>query len=196
MFRFLVHLSALLWVSFLAAAVVQSHRVPNWATELVSSPPPRSPAPALIERIEQGLYKRNAPVIITEAELNDYLKKQLRISSNGPLAESLAFENFYVQCQAQGFEVRYVWKTANGHLSAASARFQVARQDNLFLIEPVAGSYGHLSVPRGFLAPLLPALTGLAQALKPELDLAFQMNQLRFEPGRIILDPQLQQQPF
>ena len=190
MFRFISYLVALLWVSLLAAGVIQAHRQPAWANSLAKSTEEGGNAPSLAERIEQGIYKRNAPVIISEGELNRYLNAHLNVSSTGPLAENIAIDRFYVQCQRDGFEVRFLWKAVNGHLAAASARFQVTRNGNQFLIEPTSGSYGRLEVPRGLMAPLLPALQSLAAALKPELDLAFQMNQLRFEPGKIVLDPQ------
>ena len=193
MFRFLSYLFALLWVSLLTAAVVQSHRTPKWASSMAikAGESPGAP-PALFERLEQGLYKRNAPVVITQAELNRYLTNHLQANDVGPLAEYLKMAHFDIQCLDKGFDVRYAWRAQNGHLAAATMHFEVRREANQFLIEPVSGSYGRLPVPRGVMAPLLPALKSLAAAIKPELDLAFQMNQLKFEPGRIVLDPRVE----
>ncbi|TLD69572.1 hypothetical protein FEM03_16575 [Phragmitibacter flavus] len=181
-------------MSLLAAGAIQSHRAPAWAESLAASKDNAgpAPAPALFERIEQGLYKRNAPVVITEAELNRYLNAHLRAMSTGPLAENISIDRFYVQCQREGFEVRLLWRATNNHPATASMRFQVTRKENQFLIEPVGGSYGRMNVPRGIMAPILPALQSLATSLKSELDLAFQMNQLKFEPGKIVLDPRLE----
>lgn len=204
MFRLLSHLFALAWVSLLAAGAIQSHRTPAWAEPFVNgnanangngnttTKEESGPAPALFERIEQGLYKRSAPVVITEAELNRYLNAHLRASSTGPLADNVAFHRFDVRCLQEGFEIRFLWLATNHHPATATVRYQVTRKGSQFLIEPMEITYGRLTVPRGFMAPVLPALQSLATALKSELDLAFQMNQLKFEPGKIVLDPRLE----
>ena len=53
----------------------------------------------------------------------------------------------------------------------------------------VRGSYGHLTLPRGMMRPLAPALDRVAAALKPEIDALFQMNQVKLLQDKLVLDP-------
>lgn len=192
MLRLFSNLFALAWLSLLTAAVIEAHRAPAWAVNLPSPAEPIPPPPNLMERMEQGLFKRNAPLVLTETEINRYLNAHLAAQDSGSLAKSRQIRHYDVQCLPGGFEIRLLWRGSHPHPSTATLQFTLRRQGNQFIIEPTTGTYGRLTVPRGFMSPLVPALQSLAQALKPEIDTAFQMNQIRFEQDQLVLDPRVE----
>ncbi len=65
----------------------------------------------------------------------------------------------------------------------------MTRDKETFVVEPRGGSLGRLAVSRGVLATLVPGVRNLCAALQEEIHAVFQMNQIRFEKNKVVLDP-------
>lgn len=189
MSRFFLRLLLVVWFSLLTAAAIEMYRPPEWAIHPESNELTDAPL-NLTERLEQAQFKRT-PTSVTEAEINRLLAAA--ITPRNRYSWIPAFESSRAVLTPNGFEVRLLWRTSRGHPLTSSLEFTVERKNNTFVIEPSQGAYGSLPLPRGFLSPMLPTLNKLVKALKPEIDMAFQMHQIHFEQGRIAFDPRPQQ---
>jgi hypothetical protein len=85
--------------------------------------------------------------------------------------------------------VIFSWKVAGRGATSASLDFTVNREGENFVVEPRQGSYGRLPVFRGMMCALTPALESLCGALDDEIHQVFEMNQIRFEKDKVVLDP-------
>ena len=193
MLRFLTNCCVLLWFSFLLAAVLQMHRPADWsqiqglesAPEGTVKPTP----PALLDRMEQAVFRRNAEMQITEAEINRYLASALEGRQTFASLLGTKFDRVALDFEAGESKACFSWKGPFGLVSTATLNFTIDRRGGQFIIEPRHGRFGQLPLPRGILCTLLPPLHTMTKGLEVEIYTLFQMNKIRFEKDRLILDP-------
>ena len=65
------------WLGFLAAAAILIHRPASLADVQGLTPQGKRPATDLLDRIEQSIWRRNAPLELSEADVNRYLASSL-----------------------------------------------------------------------------------------------------------------------
>lgn len=188
MFRFLLNFLVTIWFAFLTAVVVESHRPANLkdvpGLEVTNKATPED----LLDRIEQSVWHRNTPLELNELDVNHYLATVLNGRQSDPSSFLAQFDRLALDFQPGICRVLFLW-TTRGMRTTASVDFTVMRDRKQFVIVPVAGSYGRLPVFRGALAMLIPACRSLSSALDSEIRAILQMNQIRFEKHKVILDP-------
>lgn len=192
MFRFLINVLITLWLGFLVAAAIQVHRPASLADVQGLDAPEKLPAADVLDRIEQALWQRNAPLELGESEVNRHLATSLAGSQQYPSALLAKFDRVALSFKPGLCTVWLCW-TAGGRSVTASLDFTVARDRQNFIIEPRGGSLGRLKVVRGALTPLLPGMRHLSDALAKEIHAVFNMNQIRFENHKVVLDPRFEQ---
>jgi hypothetical protein len=125
---------------------------------------------------------------VSQAEINRHLARVLAAKLHESLGGRVKMEAVRVELEDELAHVIVVWNVL-GHRSTVSLDLAVKRLEKIFRIEVVGGAYGHLPVPRGMLRPLAPVLRGLGEALRPEIQALFQMNQVNIARGKLLLDP-------
>lgn len=198
--RFLSNLLITVWIAFLTAAAVESHRPAALGGVQGLEAPGKQPAPELLDRIEQAVWRRNAPLEISEADVNRYLAAAVtgrQVGASGMLAtfERVALSFHGADSGRPAFCRAWLVWNAGGRRSNAAIDFTINREPQQFIVEPRGGSLGRLPVFRGALAALLPGLRSLCVALDEEIEVVFQMNQIRFERHKVILDPRFETGP-
>ena len=191
MLRFLINLFLTGWLSLLAASVIQSHRQVDWSgvKGAVFTPGKEAP-PNLLDRMEQAAWRGNAALELSEADVNRYLACTLTGAQHGPSQSLARFERVILDFEPGTCRACFEWKLLGGKKYATAAiEFTVERRGGDFIIEPRRGAYGRLPVLRGMMCALMPALHSLCGALDSEIKTVFQMNQIRFEADKVVLDP-------
>ena len=188
MLRFLLNALITVWLGFLAAAAIETHRPASLAGVQGLDAPEKLPATDLLDRIEQAIWRRNAPLELSEADVNHYLASSLTGKQNYPSAALAKFDRVAVSFQPGLCRVWLCW-TAGERPVTAALDFTITRDKRNFVVEPRGGSLGRLRVFRGFLATLVPGLRNLCAALDEEIHATFQMNEIRFEKNKVVLDP-------
>ncbi|HSJ01624.1 MAG: hypothetical protein ACAI34_20120 [Verrucomicrobium sp.] len=191
MLRILSNSLLLLWLSFMLAAVIQMHRPADIERlQGLDAPTARTTtAPVLLDRMEQAVFRRNAELQITEAEANRYLASVLEGRQAFTQFTGAHFERLALDFEANECRVLMAWNGPTGRQATASLDFTIDRRGEQFIIEPRNGAYGRLPLPRGMMCALLPSLKSLTKGLDVEIYTLFQMNKIRFEKDRLILDP-------
>lgn len=190
MLRLLTNVCLLLWFSFLLAAVVQMHRPADWTRlQGLEAGPRNGGPPPLLDRMEQAVFRRNAELHISEAEANRYVAALLEGRQTLAQAVGVRFERLALDFEPDGGRVCFAWTGLFGHTATATLHFTIDRRGGQFIIEPRGGSYGRLPLPRGMLCALLPPLRSLTAQMEVEIYTLFQMNKIRFEKDRLVLDP-------
>ena len=126
---------------------------------------------------------------LTKAEVNRYLGRVVTGRQVGPTAATAHFQQVALDFEPGQCRVIFSWKVAGRGATSASLDFTVKREAENFVVEPRQGSYGRLPVFRGMMCALMPALESLCNTLDDEIHQVFQMNQIRFEKDKVILDP-------
>lgn len=188
MLRFLLNVLSTVWLGFLAAAAVEIHRPPRPADVQGIKASLKQPATDLLERIEQAVWRRSAPLELSEADVNHYIASNLAGQQKYPSALLAKFDRVAVSFQPGLCRVWLFWTVAK-HPVAAALDFTVTRDKRDFVVEPRGGSLGRLAVFRGAVSTLVPAVRSLCEALDEEIHAVFQMNQIRFEKNKVVLDP-------
>lgn len=188
MLRIFANCFLLLWLSFLVAAVIQIHRPADWSGVQGLDPEAKSPVPALLDRMEQNIFRRNAEMQITEQEANRYLATLVEGNQRVMGFAGVTFERVALDFESGKCRVCLAWRGPLGR-STASLDFSIDRRGEQFIIEPRAGAFGRLPLPRGLMITLLPSLRSLTQGMEVEIYTLFQMNKIRFDKDRLILDP-------
>ncbi len=176
----------MIMLSALAGAAWVAHRpVPLKSSEAAKlGAKPRD----LIDDLKQAAIKGSGMVEINEGELNRHLSRVLTGKMASSLGQSVKFDRLNVDFEPEVAHLTLVWNVL-GHPSTATVDLKVDRLEKVFRVEVVGGAYGHLTVPRGFLRPLAPALRGLSDALHEEIQALFQMNEVTFAQNKLVLDP-------
>jgi hypothetical protein len=184
-----------LWLAFLAAVAVESHRPATLdGVEGLTLPKANTTAPDLLDRMEQAVWHRNQPLEITESDINRYLATAISGSQKGISSSLASFDRVAVNLHParkdhpQSCVVWFRW-TSLGMPCTASLEFTLKREHNNYVIEPVRGTFGHLPVFRGALAVLIPGCRSLGAAFEEEIHALFQMNQITFMENKVVLEP-------
>jgi hypothetical protein len=191
--RFLYHVFLTLWLSFLIAAALQSHRTGDMSSVQGLGPSPdKNGGQDVLERMEQAVWRRAETLEITEVDLNRYLANALVMKQAGRSREFANFERVAVDLEPDLCRIWFVWKIA-GHATTATIDLTLKRKNDTFITEVTGGSYGRLKIlQRGALATLVPACTSLAASLDDEIHTLFQMNQIHFLKDKVLLDPRFE----
>jgi hypothetical protein len=193
--RFVVNVFLVLWLGLLTAATIESHRDVDWTgVKGLGVPAPgkeggKEAMPDLLTRMEQASWRRSAPMEVGEGEVNRYLARVVAGNQRGPTASTAQFERVALDFEPGVCRVIFAWKVAGRMSESAAVEFTVKRDGENFVVEPQGGMYGRLPVHRGMMCALTPALGSLCGALDEEISKVFQMNQIRFEKDKVLLDP-------
>jgi hypothetical protein len=195
--RFLGNLFLTLWLAFLTAAAVESHRpAPLDGVEGLTAAAKAS-APDLLDRMEQAVWHRNNNLEITETDINRYIATAVSGSQKGVSSALASFDRVAVNLvparkdRPQSCVVWFRW-TSFGIPCTASMEFTLKREQNNYVIEPVRGTFGRLPVFRGALTALVPGCRSLAAAFEEEIHALFQMNQITFVENKVVLEPRFE----
>jgi hypothetical protein len=188
--RFVINILLVLWLGLLTAATIESHRAADWSgVKGITATHGKEAPQDLLRRIEQVAYRRSAATELTEAEVNRYLARVVAGHQVGPTAGTVHFQRVALDFEPGKCRVIFSWKVAGRGATSASLDFTVKREGENFVVEPQQGSYGRLPVFRGMMCALMPALESLCGALDDEIHQVFEMNQIRFEKDKVLLDP-------
>lgn len=188
MLRFFLKVLITVWLAFLTAAAIEIHRPASLEEVAGIDATGKQPATELLDRIEQAIWRRNASLELSEADVNRYLAASLTGKQNYPSALLARFERVAVSFHPGMCRVWLCWTEGQRRLTA-SLDFTITRVGRNFVVEPRGGSLGRLPVFRGALTALVPGLRSLCGALDEEIHATFQMNQIQFEKDKVILDP-------
>jgi hypothetical protein len=188
--RFLNPVLRGLWLGVLPAATIESHRSADWShVQGLTAAPGKETPPDLLMRMEQVAWRRNAPMELSEAEVNRYLARVVSGRQHGPSAAAVQFERVALDFEPGECRVIFAWNVTGRGTASATLDFTLKREGENFVIEPHQGSYGRLPVFRGMMCALTPALESLCGALGDEIRAVFQMNQIGFRQDKVVLDP-------
>jgi hypothetical protein len=190
--RFVFNILLVLWLGLLTAATIECHRSVDWSGVKGTTATPGKEGPLdLLQKMElvSAPGRRNAAMELTEADVNRYLARVVAGRQVGPTAATVRFQRVALDFEPGDCRVIFSWKVAGRGATSASLEFTVKREGENFVVEPRQGTYGRLPVFRGMMCALMPALDSLCSALDDEIHAVFQMNQIRFEKDKVILDP-------
>jgi len=187
--KFLRQSFMLLLTSALSGAIWVAHRPADWAP-LDDQQPARPPPLGVFDQMSQASIKRSAPIEISEARINKYLREQVEPTlSQAQFSRWIRPEAPALSLKEDLAELRLRWTIAGFHLTDLTVLLAIHREAQTFRVEVLSGAYGRLKVPRGLLHPVKRSLSNLATALQPEIDVLFQMNQIRIAEHTLLLDP-------
>lgn len=186
---FITNLFLTLWLGLLTAAAILSHRPADWSKVQGLDQVGKGGVPNLMERMEQTVFRRNAPMEISETDINHYLAREIIGTQTGFSKTKVHFDKVALHFEKDLCQACFSWRSNNNKPTTASLNFAVSRNGENFVIEPKSGFYGRLPIYRGLLCTLTPALESLCVALNNEIHTVFEMNQIRFEKNKLILDP-------
>lgn len=179
----------LLVASALSAALVLAWQPADWRP-LEEIDPTQPPAPPLVGAILAATNKRTAPLTLSEARINEYLRQRVKTAPNlAAAAQWITGKPPTIALEKDHAQLRLRWLIGDTLPQDVSVRFSVYRHREKFFVEIIDGAYGRLQVPRGLLWPINPAMQSLADALEEEIEAVFEMNQMSFEPKKVVLDP-------
>lgn len=154
----------------------------------------------------QNSLDRGYEVTLSEEDINGYLSRTLAAKQNGLLGRSVTLDGAWVRLEDGRVEI-VLERRIFGHPLTISSYVQISQTvspTGTTCTEGVlhggpylkdiplnrGGRFGQLVVPQGFLHLVLPAFAGLAEAYKPEIDLALgRMARIRIEKDKLILQP-------
>ncbi len=197
MLRFLGNLLLTLWLAFLTAAAVESHRPAKLDGVEGLTPAAKANAPDLLDRMEQAVWHRNNSLEITETDINRYLATAVSGSQKGISSSLASFDRVAINLiparkdRPQSCVLWFRW-TSFGIPCTASMEFTLKRERENFVIEPVRGTFGRLPVFRGALTALIPGCRSLVTAFDEEIHALFQMNQITFVENKVVLEPRFE----
>lgn len=163
--------------------------------------PPREIG-AVLEKAIEGDYS----VLLSEKELNEWLKSELVLKQGGALAPWVVLKRVWVRLREDRAEV-IVEREICGRRATSSMYMQVAQMESekgvSTEVELHGGSYhkefprptkggrfGKLVVPQGFLILVMPEYKVLAKLFEKEIELGFQrMARIKISDKQIELDP-------
>ena len=159
---------------------------------------------AVLEKAIEGQYS----VVLTEEEMNRMLQETLELKQAGKLASWVSIKSVLVRLEDGYAEVILVRDVAGREFTQSifvqvqQAEDQKGLHTEVYLHggayhEGVpsltkGGRFGKMVVPQGFLMLVMPDFQKIAEALEPEIKLAFRdMARYEIEEGRVTLDPRL-----
>lgn len=138
--------------------------------------------PALLKQAQDANY----PVVLSERDINLYLKQVLRARQDGPLGILARYDGVAVRLYDGYAEVVIIRVLGEGHKQTVSLYLSPSNQetydgpavvtdfycpDLLFGLFPIGGRIGNVPVPQGYIALAKPAFSSLGDALEPEIEL-------------------------
>ncbi len=183
------HTLLLLVFSAFSGAVWVAHRPADWRP-LPQADRDRKPPLDVLDQLGQSAIKRSAPFELTEARVNAHLRDVLQPQvTAGVLSRWLEPQPPQIELQEEVASLRLRWLLGSRHACDLTVNLALHREETRYRVEILDGAYGRLKVPRGLLHPVRSALARLADALEPEINALFQMNQVRITEGKLMLDP-------
>jgi hypothetical protein len=168
------------------------------------NPNTQSSKPRDIKSVLENSLKRDMTVILSEAEVNLWLKENLVAKQGGEFGKHVSLDAIWVRFE-DGYAEVVMQRTIMGTPFTSSMYVQINQMLDQNKVElslhggpylkdfPMlkrGGKFGRLEVPQGFLLLVLPGYKKLAAALPEELELAFtRIARCRFERDRIAFDP-------
>jgi hypothetical protein len=190
--RFIINLWLTAWLSFLAAAAVQSQRPVDLShLQGLKAPAGKVTTPPLQDLLEQAIWHRAELFTISEADTNLYLAAVIKGRLTGVGRYFANFKRVSVDFEPELCRIWFEWEVL-GRRSAASMDVTVNREGPNFIVEIKGGSYGLLPIRRGALAAMVPCGRSLCEALEDEIHAIFQMNHVHFEKDKVVLDPRFE----
>jgi hypothetical protein len=184
------HSLLLLVFSALSGAAWVAHR-PALRPVLQASDPERRPSSiGVLDQLAQAAIKRSAPFEISESRINEHLAATLQARPAWAGAASWwRMDAPEIDLQENLAVLRMRWRVGDVHVCDLTVNLKLERAGGEFRCEVLEGAYGRLRVPRGLLHPAKAILVQLGEALRPELDALFSMNQIRIAQDKLLLDP-------
>ncbi|RBP35716.1 hypothetical protein DES53_12085 [Roseimicrobium gellanilyticum] len=190
MLRFAYNIFLVAWFGLCTAAVIQTHRAADWSKLKGLDHAAKNNTPPLMDRMEQTVWRRNSSLELSEEDVNRYLAATIAGHQVGFTGSLKPFDRVALDFEPGVARICLAWGGANEkHSTTASLDFTVKREGGNFVVEVQSGAFGRLPLPRGLMSPLVPGLQSLSESLRSEIHTVFQMNQIRFEKDKVILDP-------
>jgi hypothetical protein len=150
--------------------------------------------------------RNDAPLTLSEGEINRWLAQTLVAKQGGLLAEKISLDRVCVRLQNQRAEIIMLrhcfgypftismYLTIERSLDDTGPITTIRPTGGPYLADypypPIGGRFGKLVVPQGFLHLILPSYERLAAQFSEEINLAVvKMWRVRIEPQKLILDP-------
>ncbi len=156
-----------------------------------------------LKAVLENASKRDSTVILSETEVNQWLKENLVTKQGGELGKKISLDAVWVRFE-DGYAELIMQRTIMGTPFTSSMYVQIEQKVGQNTAElslhggpyfkdfPMikrGGHFGRLEVPQGFLLLVLPSYRKLAAAFPEELELAFtKIARCRFERDRIAFD--------
>jgi len=170
-------------------------------TELNAGSKPRE-----MKAVLENAVNRGYPVVISEGEINHWLRRTLVCKQKGLLSDYVSLEGVWVRLEKDVAEVVMERKIMGVSLTTsmylqielvsgeAAVGKRIHRHGGPYhknLYKPFRGGrFGKLVMPQGFLILLAPSYAKLADVFRDEIHLAFtEMNEIKITPRRMILNP-------
>ncbi len=205
-------ISKLLFLILLAAAAGLGAAVffvsqPQDLTDLGGYGPGMKTAPEReMKVVLKTAIDRSYPVTLTEAEINQWLARTLATKQGGLFEGKFTLDRVWVRLEDGRAEV-IMARSLLGKPFTVSMYLQAERMEGPkgtrteirlhggpyhkdLPDPPQGGRFGKLVVPQGFLLLVMPAYEKLAAQFAGEIELGFRdMARIKFEKGRLVLDP-------
>ncbi|NJM38445.1 MAG: hypothetical protein HC845_11625 [Akkermansiaceae bacterium] len=156
-----------------------------------------------LRAILEKASKRDSTVILSETEVNLWLRENLVAKQGGKFGKNISLDAIWVRFE-DGYAELIMQRTIMGTPFTSSMYVQIEQKigENMAKLSLHGGPYweelpmikrgghfGRLEVPQGFLLLVLPSYKKLAAAFPEELELAFtKIARCRFERDRIAFD--------
>ena len=139
--------------------------------------------------LSSAVKTRNQTVAIREEEINNYIAAHLEATQEGYSGDYVDFKGVWVDF-AKDKCVIYMEREAFGRRSTVGLELKISREGDKFLTQFTAAHFGRIKLPSGFLLLVKHSFDRLVKDVFPEeIELIFQMNQIKFDEDRMVLDP-------
>ncbi len=142
----------------------------------------------LLTEAQESLVKRDAEVVFTEEEVNQYLNARLKGSQGGAFSSFVNFEAVYVDFEKDSSEI-YMVRKVFGMPMTISLSMSLKNLQSQFIWRGEGGSIGHFKMKKYQFQPIIAAFKNMASAGQGEIEVLNQMGDIRFEDDKIVLDP-------
>jgi len=151
---------------------------------------------------------RQIPATLTEAEINQWLARTLKVEQGGRLAEHAEFKRVAVRLRegiaeivmereiaGQPFTTSMfisISQRTEGHNQVTDVNLHGGAYPYWLAFPPRGGRFGSLVVPQGFLRIVMPDYMSLADVLESEIENGFKrMSSIKIGEKKIEFDPRL-----
>ena len=178
----------LAFLSAYAAAAILVH-CPTDLTKIKGHGSTGENSQDLLNLLSSAVAARNETVAIREDEINNYIAAHLEANQEGYSGKYVDFKGVWVDFSKDKCVI-YMERETFGRTSTIGLELKISREGDKFLTQFTAAHFGRMKLPSGFLLLVKHSYDRLAKDVFPkELELIFQMNQIRFDEDRMVLDP-------